>query len=186
MKNNIWQSLDFERFLHFHEEREKKISGLTRFNGDFALVFAVLRPVSHLPPFSLRRTLEAKVSLTVCEDKCCLKGVVDDRFTGAIVQFLTSTEESSQKQRLRGLRFKCYRFKSIWGRFLSSLNRILKVISQQYFLYFAPGFLDTSKYFLLLLTEGCGFYCGCSQLNVLTIKTIYHNMLTFFFIHMLS
>lgn len=98
MKNNIWQSLDLESFLLFQEEREKKNFRLSRLNSYLAFFFLfffffpVLLPVSHLRPFSLRHTLEAKVSLPVCEEKCCLKGMFDDNFRGTIFHILTRME----------------------------------------------------------------------------------------------
>lgn len=77
MKNNISQSLDLESFLFLQEEREKKIFRLSRFNSYLAFFFfSVLRPVSHLPPFSLWHTLEAKVPLSIVKTSAGWKAYV--------------------------------------------------------------------------------------------------------------
>ena len=96
MKNNISQSLDLESFLLFPQEEKGKEKFQTfTLQRLFGLFFffppSVLRPVSHLPPFSLRHTYEAKVPFSVAKTSVGLKGTFEVRVT--VFHILTRMEE---------------------------------------------------------------------------------------------
>lgn len=73
---------------------------LSRFASGPAFLFfsiSLLWPVTLLAPslFSSHTVLEPKVFVSVCEDKCCFKGMLDNKFRGAIFHPLTRMKEPS-------------------------------------------------------------------------------------------
>lgn len=140
---------------------------LSRFASVLSFFFILLWPVSLLSPFlfSSHTLLEPKVFVSVCEDKYCLKGMLDNKFRGAIFHPLTRMKEPSSKKteavwtlmELHGQSsYVMYK-----GCFVSSKNGTLKLSSQLCF--FPQGLCSLFANFCQRLSCKCDFFCTPSK-----------------------
>lgn len=110
-----------------------------------------------LPPLlwlsSLRlHILEPRVFVSVCEDKCCLKGMLDNKFRGAIFHPLTRMKEpSSTKTEAVWTLMELHGQSSYvmyQGCFVSSKNGTLKLSSKFFFYSPHKGFARSLQTFI--------------------------------------
>lgn len=121
----------------------------------------LLWPESLLPPsfFPHSHILEPKVFVSVCEDKCCLKGMLDNKFRGAIFHPLTRMKEpSSTKTEAVWTLMELHGQSSYvmyQGCFVSSKNGTLKLSSQ---LFFPQGLCSLTVNFYQRLGRNFDFF----------------------------